>query len=125
MSDSQANYTFTLPDDPALLAQLQQKLVEYNKSKSERVSFPGNVDSETLAHQCNAGYRDALYKHTVLVTLLRDKRVVTNQLCLRMRAQYRELFNIDDFENACGVIAGYLGQHGEQTAGGTGLPQVA
>lgn len=61
---------------------------------------------------------DTLCKMTVLQRLLREGRVSTWELSREMAEAYGSGFDVEAFNNACGVIKDYC----ETSHDGTGLP---
>lgn len=118
------SHFIALPANARLRAQLVAKLPEYKgrragKGKDWEYTHP------ELAHKFYSGYRDACYKVEVLSAILSSRTPVdTHQLSLELAIKYGENFSLEQFSNACGVIASYCGgQTDGQIGGGTGLPE--
>lgn len=101
---------FVLPEDTVRVRQLQKKLEEYK----QRI-HPYRAPELQMGTVC---------KIAVLEKLLQDKVVDIWQLCLAMEKTYGSGFDPNKFGIACGVIDDYCSTGGENTTGGTGLPNV-
>lgn len=118
------------PTDKKLRQQLDLKLKEYQARKAEKINehqYPGLSHYPELSHMLNRDYRDTCYKIHVLEAVLKNSEPVdTWKLSQEMHEQWKDVFNVDDFCVACGVIAKYCGDLSNQSllAGGTGLPEL-
>lgn len=100
-----------LPEGPERVAQLQRKLEEY-KGRLNPMQHP---DLQVLSDP------DTTHKIAVLEALLRDKQVVTHDLCRELANKWGQRFDGYSFNNACAVIDDYCQTGGEHAVGGTGL----
>ncbi|MEK7503001.1 MAG: hypothetical protein AAB556_00990 [Patescibacteria group bacterium] len=97
-----------LPKDETRKQQLRKKLAEYR----------GRIDPSHAPET----QMSAICKTTVLERLLRDGQVKTYDLSLEMAEMYGSGFDVNKFNNACGVIDDYCKTGGQNVSGGTGLP---
>lgn len=113
------------PKDEALRRRLQAKLVEYQFRKNGK-GKPWEFWHPEQAHVTSRAYRDACYKVDVLTAVLdaqEGQPINTFNLSGELYERYGQAFDIERFNNACGVISNYLGQTFYEQAGGTGLPE--
>lgn len=111
----------TLPEDEKLVKRLEAKLAEY-KTRMEEIQ---DFRHPEFAYKISPSFKDAFCKFTVLGRLLDCKKVNTFELALEIAARFENVeFDVDSFNNACGVIAAYSGQSDQEPQGGTGLPEV-
>ncbi len=96
-----------LPEREERKLQLYAKLEEYKRRLGKRSGY---------------SYMDTILKIRVLERLLKDKRVKTHKLSLELSREFGSDFDVERFDNACGVIENYCLTGGERAHGGTGLP---
>ncbi|MEK9134808.1 MAG: hypothetical protein AAB451_00665 [Patescibacteria group bacterium] len=101
-----------LPEDKKRQNQLKIKLAEYKKRLDPYC--PPWVEMQM----------DTICKKTVLEQLLKNGQIKTWDISLEMAKTYGSGFNVDLFNNACGVIEGYCKTGGANLRGGTGLAKV-
>lgn len=99
-----------LPEDKKRRQQLKNKLEEYEK----RIS----------PHRHPGLQMHAICKKIILERLLKEGEINTWNLSLEMAKTYGSDFNLDDFNDACGVIDDYCQTGGANVKGGTGLPKI-
>ena len=118
---TQQDHVLHPPKDQTLRKQLEAKLKEYQKRK-RGVGKVWEFIHPELAHRLYPAYRDACYKEDVLSAILEaEKPLDTWQLFIQLAKKY-DNFNVDQFCNACAVVAHYLGEHPGPVVSGTGLP---
>ena len=113
------------PKDVNLKKRLEAKLAEYQSRKNGQ-GKPWEYWHPEQAHMMSAEYRDACYKFDVLSAVLSatgGHPVNTFDLSLELVKRYGKSFDVEKFNNACGVIENYLGQASYEQSGGTGLPE--
>lgn len=120
MSEVVKSPTIRLPEDRALQVRLTAKLEEYRK----RVEDERGFKHPELAHKISLSYRDSLYKAAVLDQLLENGEVRSWDLSLELQKEHGNDFDLERFNNACGVIAAYAEGRESETFDGTGLPEV-
>lgn len=101
-----------LPEDKKRQKQLKIKLAEYKKRLDPYCPLEVEMQMDTIC------------KITVLERLLQDGQIKTWDISLEMAKTYGSGFNVDLFNNACGVIEGYCKTGGANLRGGTGLAKV-
>ena len=113
------------PKDAKLRRRLEAKLTEYQLRKNGK-GEPWEYWHPEQAHIVSAPYRDACYKVDILSAVLSatdENPVKTFDLSLELAKRYGGAFDIEKFNNACGVVSNYLGQTSYEQHGGTGLPE--
>ena len=113
------------PKDAKLKIQLEAKLTEYQSRKNGKGEVWEYWHPEQ-AHMMSSDYRDACYKVDVLSAVLsatEEHPINTFDLSLELVKRYGKMFDVEKFNNACGVISNYLGQTNNEQNGGTGLPK--
>ena len=111
------------PKDAGLRGKLHAKLREY-ESRKRGVDKPWEYWHPEQAYHISEEYRDACYKVDVLSAVLsatNEQPVNTFDLSLTLVEKYGKAFDVESFNNACGVISNYLGQTSYEMNGGTGL----
>jgi hypothetical protein len=106
-----------LPDDEERVEQLKRKLEEYR----ERIASAHRANPNKHPGFINLVMADALYKKEILERLLRDGQVNTWVLSLELGNTYGPNFDLEVFDNACGVIDDYCKTGGASIIRGTGL----
>lgn len=96
-----------LPTDETRKQQLRDKLVEYKK--------------RMVPYRAPEMQMNTICRTTVLEQLLCDSRVNTWELSQKMAETYGSGFDVNAFNEACGVIEDYCKTGGRNLRGGTGL----
>jgi hypothetical protein len=113
----------TPPTDPILKTSLDTKLSEYEMRIKGKGKPWENMHPEA-AHNTYPGFRDAYYKAYVMKAVINAKGQPVDawKLSADLVAEHGITFNVDDFNNACGVVCCYCGNiPKEELQGGTGL----
>ncbi len=106
------------PEDPDLVSKLERKLDEYKKRLSDSL---GEYQHPELAYMLSSSYRDSLFKSLVLEELLTAGKVVTYDLSRKLFIEHAP-FDVQAFQNACGVVDMYCGNtEVKLVRAGTGL----
>jgi hypothetical protein len=122
MADQDQGYNITPPADISLRNRLVAKLEEY-KLRIIGDGEPWDHRPSDFAHKVYLRYRDSCYKAFVLETVLAsDKQVFVKDLFREASKKWGSDLNVDNFNNAWGVIKEYCEGSLSSTTGGTGLP---
>jgi hypothetical protein len=100
----------TLTTDKRRIRQLEKKLAEYRRRRSEFKAPEQEMDT--------------LCKIAVLERLLRDGQVFVEALAEELARYYTAAFDRASFDEACDVISDYNQTGGVSVGGGSGLPDV-
>lgn len=95
------------PKDETRQQQLRDKLIEYR----------GRIDPYLAPER----QMDTIYKIAILERLLHDGRVNIRELSRTMAKTHGSNFDVNLFNNACGVIEDYCKTGGKNLHSGTGL----
>ncbi len=111
-----------LPEDKGRVEQLERKLTEY-QGRLERHRKKVRVEHPYWSpEQINCFLSDTRYKIIVLSRVLKDKKVKTYNLSREIaKGEAEGWFDVDAYQNACGVIDDYCLTGGQRARGGTGL----
>jgi hypothetical protein len=102
-----------LSENKLIVKALNDKLLEYKERLGAEMKEQPYKAPEQYSN-------DTVYKIAVLDELLKNGEVNTQELSRELKEKYG-FINIDDFDNACGVIEDYNETGGKNNSGGTGF----